>query len=176
MSFAESARSEMTLHIQSLIIWAAPLIPFWSGCDAPQTYVVLDNDYPPERADSFVIYEALWQAVSFQTPVPPGSSSDPEKTVPASVNTAYVVLAPGWDPAGAAPPTSFIVLQSRSGLGVHLNSTLHIPVNDTTFAGNCTQNSFLTRDQADFITQFVFASDFAGRTYDPATCQTIGGP
>ncbi len=142
------------------------------GCDTPHTDVMLDNDYPMSPTGARVVYRAAWQAVTFEDPIVPGSSSDPQSTVAASENTAYVVLAPGWDPASAAPPTSFVVLQSRQGFGVHLNNTLHIPVDDATFVGNCADDSFLSQAQADFITQFVFPSDFTSRHYDAASCTT----
>jgi hypothetical protein len=142
------------------------------GCDTPHTDVVLDNDYPNARTDALVLYRAAWQAVTLQEPLAPGSSSDPQSTVAASDNTAYVVLAPGWDPASATPPTSFVVMQSRQGFAVHLNNTLHIPVDDTTFIGNCAAHSFLSQAQADFITQLVFPGDFALLHYDAASCTT----
>ena len=103
-------------------------------------------------------------------PIPPGGSSGPLSTIAASDNTAYVVLAPGWDPTSAAPPTSFIVMQSKTGLSVHLNETLHIGVDDEHFAGNCLAGSHLTQKQADFITQFVFPGTFGAIRYDAATC------
>lgn len=150
------------------VAYALPAI----GCDTPHTDVVLDNDYPTSRTDALVICRAAWQAVTFQDPLAPGASSDPQSTVAASENTAYVVLAPGWDPASAAPPTSFVVLQSRQGFAVHLDNTLQIPVDDTTFMGNCAAHSFLSQTQADFITQFVFPGDFASFRYDAASCKT----
>ena len=39
---------------------------FALACDAPTTYVDLDNDYPATSA--LVIFQAAWQAVSFQNP------------------------------------------------------------------------------------------------------------
>ncbi len=143
----------------------------YSGCDQPHTYVVLENQYPRSTTPN-VVYHAFWQAVSFQTPVPPESSSDPQDTIPASANTAYAVLAPGWDVTSSSAPTSLIAIQSRNGFEVHLNGTLHIAVDDGTFDGNCASGSFLSPDQADFITQRVFASDFEGLRYDPASCTT----
>jgi hypothetical protein len=157
---------------------AAGSASFVSGCENPTSSVVLDNGYPTSATNALVVYHGFWQAISFTKPVSPGSSSDPQITVPASANTAYVLVAPGWDPAadgGASTPASFIVLQSRSGFGLRLDSTLHIPVDDARFMGNCAAGSFLTQDQADFITQRVFASDFAGLSYDAATCTTTGG-
>jgi hypothetical protein len=149
---------------------AALLAPGCDYIDTPYTYVVVDDDYP---APPLVVYQAQWQAVAFTTPIPPGASSTRQSTVPASANTAWVVLAPGWDPSGdASSPTSYVVLQSRSGFGVHLNDTLHIPVDDADFAGNCAAGSVLTQPEADFITQFVFPGLFQGMTYDAATCTT----
>src|SRR6202035_3663349 len=84
-----------------------------AGCDPSPTQVVLDNGYPPYAAGPLVVYRAQWQAVSFPAPVAPGASSDPQDTLAASDNTAYVLLAPGWDPSSSAPPTAFIALQSR---------------------------------------------------------------
>lgn len=150
--------------------------PFTLGCDTPQTSVIFENDYPPSAPAPLVIYRGFWQAVALPAPVPPGASSQPQPTVAASPNPAYVVLAPGWDPTGAAAPTSLVVLQSRSGFALHFDSTLRIPVADSTFVGNCASGSFLSQDQADFIRQRVFANDFAGLGYDAATCSTTGGP
>lgn len=146
---------------------------FALACEAPSTtstFVVLEDDYP--AASGLVIYRAFWQAVSFETPIAPDSSSDPQNTVPASGDPAYVVLAPGWDPASTTPPTTFIVLESTQEYGVHVRNTVHIPVSDASFAGNCAAGSLLAQAQADFITQTVFPDIFAGSRYDAATCTT----
>jgi hypothetical protein len=143
------------------------------GCaPPPTTTVVLDNDYSPSATPPLVVYQAYWQSVLFDDGgIPAGASSGALSTVPCSANTAYVVLAPGWTPGSATRPTSFVVLQSRgAGFGVSLGDTLHIPVNDETFLGNCDAGSFLSAEQAQFITQQVFPNDFAAFTYDPATC------
>lgn len=144
------------------------------GCNAPDTSVVLDNDYPSSAAAPIVVYQAYWppQAVLFATPVPPGSSSSPQSTVPSSSNTAYAVLAPGWPADASIPPTSLVVVQSRSGFSVNLDNTLHIPVGDAKFIGNCAAGSFLSQSQADFITRLVFPTIFANLQYDAATCTT----
>jgi hypothetical protein len=99
--------------------------------------------------------------------------------VAASDNTAYVVLAPGWDAAadgGAAVPASLVVLESRGGFAVHLDETLHIPVDDTTFAGDCAAGSTLAQAEADVVTALVFPDVFAGLAYDAATCTTTRTP
>jgi hypothetical protein len=141
---------------------------------------VLDNDYP--TGSQLVIYEAFWQSVAFTPPpagtfppLPPGASSDAAPALAASPNTAYVVLAPGWDPASTSPPTTFILLQSRDGFALHFNDTLDIPVDDSTFVGNCMAGSTLPQSEADFMTERVFQTLFAGLTYDAATCTTAGG-
>ena len=156
-----------------VVAFLAALVPFVFGCEPPSTtttFVVLENDYP--LTSGLVVYRGFWQAVSFQTPILPGASSDPQNTVPASANTAYAVLAPGWDPSKSPTPTAFIVLESREGYGVEVRDTVDIPVSDATFAGDCGSKSFLTQSQADFVTRFVFASIFAGLEYDAATCTT----
>jgi hypothetical protein len=153
------------------------LAAFAAGCDrAPDTTVVLDNHYPSSGTTPLVVYRAYWQAVAFQDPVAPGGSSDPESTVPAS-NTAYVLLAPGWDPDSAAPPTSFVVMQSRNELAVPQNGALHIPVDDTTFIGNCDAGGALSQTQADFIrarifTETIFPDASLPLSYDAVTCTT----
>jgi hypothetical protein len=154
---------------------ASPLLLLLAGClnvDTPYTWVDLENQYPPAGAAPVVVYQANWQAVAFTTPLPPGSSTGAQPTVPASDNTAYALLAPGWDPTSTAPPATFVVVQSRAGYSVHLGDTLDIPVSDTTFAGDCAAGSPLTQPQADFLTQVVYASAFQGQRYDAATCKT----
>jgi hypothetical protein len=157
-------------HPRSFLVLGAALLAGACG-DAPHTYVSLDNAYPAS-SPSPVVYRGWWQAVLFSSPIPPGGSSGLESTVAASDNTAYVVLAPGWDLTSATRPTSFVVLQSKDGFAVHLNDTLRIPVDDAHFAGNCAAGSHLTQQQADFITQLVFPSTFASFRYDAATCAT----
>ena len=138
---------------------------------APATTVAIADAYPATSASPLVVYDAYWENVSFAgSPVPPGASSPPQLTVPASASTAYVVLAPGWDPDGGAPPSSFVVLESREGYSVDLGGVLEIPVHDATFIGNCAAGSHLTPAEAAFITQYVFRCDFATMSYDPATC------
>jgi hypothetical protein len=167
------------------------------GCNAnPATTVIFDNDYPPSATKPMVVYRAYWQAVSLQDAIAPGASSEPQSTlsgggpvVPASDNTAYVILAPGWDLTSSTPPTSFVFLQSRGEFAVHLGDTLHIPVDDATFIGNCAAGSFLSQAQADFITERIFTPSLfpdaaaSSLRYEAATCTTIptdagdaGGP
>ena len=155
------------------------LAPIEYGCAgfpdaAPMSSVVVENRYAPTPDRALVVYDAHWLNVSFQgQPVPPGASSDPQVAVPASAdNAAYVVLAPGLDPTSTTPPTTFVVLQSRSGYALALGDTLTIPIDDVGFEGNCAAGSRLTQEQADFLTQIVFAGDFAGLQYDASTCTT----
>jgi hypothetical protein len=142
------------------------------GCVPYSTNVVIENRYTSATPSPLVIYRAAWHAIAFKEPIAPGASSAAEVTVPASNNTAYVVVAPGWDPASSTKPTKLVVMQSRDGFEVHLDTTLHIPVDDATFAGNCAAGSRLAQADADVLTQLVFPGDFAGVTYDAATCIT----
>jgi hypothetical protein len=157
------------VHAFPIIICALSILA--SSCDAPETYVVLENGFAASSTP-WVLYQGLWQAVAFDTPLQPGASSAAQSTAAASDNMAYVIVTPGWSPKDTNPPTSFIVLESRSGFSVHLNQTLDIIVNDATFAGNCTTGSVLSQADADFITQRVFSNTFAGLKYDAATCTT----
>jgi hypothetical protein len=108
--------------------------------------------------------------------VAPGASSDPQSSVAASANSAYVALAPGYDPHSSAMPTALVVLRSHDGFALQLNQTLHIPVDDAHFDGNCAAGSTLPQAEADFITSQVFAADFAGLVYDSATCTSTSAP
>lgn len=163
------ARRRPSARLQSILGTACVLAA--TACDTPHTNVVFDNDYPASPT-ALVVYRAQWQAVIDDAGIAPGEASDPQDTIGASENTAYVVLAPGWAPASNTAPSSIIVLQSRQGYAVHLNNTLHIPIDDATFAGNCAAGSFLSQTQADFITQLVFPGDFTYLRYDAATCST----
>jgi hypothetical protein len=150
---------------------ALPFAIAGASCDSlPQTSVVIDNGYAPSATNPAVVYRAYWETTYFVDPIAPGTSSDTQATIPASTSPAYVVLAPGWDPELSAQPESLVVLQSKSGFDVHLGGTVHIPVDDDGFAGNCAAGSHLTQDQADFITGVVFPDVFATYTYDAATC------
>lgn len=170
-SFRERRSSAFSaaIHFSSIALCA-----LCAGCDTPQTNVILHDDYPPAPADELVVYRAFWQAVSFTDPVVPGAQSVPRDSVPASANTAYALLAPGWEPTddAAARPGSLVVLESRHGFALHVGETLHIRVDDANFAGNCAFGSFLEQERADFVTQRVFAEAFAGLQYDAASCTT----
>ncbi len=168
-------RGHSRCPVRSLQVIGASLACLAIGCDTPSTYVVLGNRYPLAATNALVVYRGFWQDVAFETPIAPGSASDPQPTVPASANTAYVLVAPGLGPSGVATPTSFVVLQSRDGFSVSLDNTLEIPVDDTTFAGNCATSGALSQEQADFVTKRVFAGDFDGLSYDAATCTTSAG-
>jgi hypothetical protein len=136
------------------------------------TEVVLDNAYAP--SSGLVVYRAVWAATSFDDPVVPGTSYSALGAYASSENAVYVVLAPDWDPTSHYAPPTFIVLKSRTGFSVHLENTLHIPVDDAHFDGNCRHGSVLTQADADFITQIVFANVFAGLKYEAATCRLTG--
>ena len=152
-----------------------------SGCFAAlDTTVVIENRYPP-GATAYVVYRASYKEVgetpgvtgaAFDQPIVPGASSDPQPVVAASENPAYVLLAPGWDATSASPPTSFVVLLSRVGFAVRYGTKLRIPVDDTTFAGNCAVGSMLTQADADFITQRIFPAEFGALSYSAARCTT----
>jgi hypothetical protein len=170
------SRRRRALVVTARLVVGAGVSASVAACDKPETNVVLENRYPAAKTNALVVVQAAWQAVSFTSPVPPGSSSAQQTSVAASPNTAYVLLAPGWDPASTSAPTSFIVLKSRSGFELRVDDTLHIPVDDTTFVGNCAAGGVLTQDDADFVTQRIFPRVFASATYDAKTCTTTPLP
>jgi hypothetical protein len=138
------ARSPARAHRLRAALLSLCVVGWVAACDSPSTFVVLENRYPESTANPEVVYQGFWQAISFPSPLPPGASSSPQSTIAASANLAYVVLAPNWQVTSSAPPTSLIVLQSRTGFAVSLNQTLRIPVDDATFAGNCAAGSSLS--------------------------------
>jgi hypothetical protein len=142
------------------------LLLFVAGCETenPSTAVV-------ENGSGAVIYRAWWSETLFRDPIAPGAASEQFRTTPAT-DTAYVLLAPGWDPASGAPPTSFIVLRSKQPLDVDRGHLLHIAVSDATFDGNCGAGSPLSQAEADRITSTIFAGETSAFTYDAAMCTT----
>jgi hypothetical protein len=136
------------------------------GCETESpTKVVVENGYPVRTA----VYRAWWVTTYFPDPVAPGQTSTEQRGVPGA-DTAYAVLAPGWDPSSAAPPTSFVVSKSKAALTSTRGDTLHIVVSDSTFEGSCAAKQPLSQADADFITQRIFPAEFAGVTYDAASC------
>jgi hypothetical protein len=152
-----------------------------TACDTPDfTKAVVDNAYP-ELADGgdpstqVVVYKAWFVTTLFTEPVLPAQSSDELRSVPAT-DTAYALLAPGWDPEGTAPPTTLIAVQSKSKLSVGRGDLLHLAVSDATFTGSCAAKQPLSQADADFITQRIFPGAFADKTYDAATCTSTPIP
>lgn len=146
-----------------------------SGCDTPHTSVIVENRYSTSEPTPFVVYKAHWLATRFEDPLLPGEVSAEQTSFSASPNTAYALIAPGWDPAAGAP-TSFLLLQSRGDFALSFNDTLRIPIDDAHFTGNCAVRSRLTQEQAEFIAQQVFPSDLSSFKYDALTCKTSINP
>ena len=146
-----------------------------AACDTETpTKGVVDNGYPapPDGGDpakQTVVYRTWWVATYFPDPVAGGATSNEVRTVPGS-DYAYAVLAPGWDPASTTPPTTFVVLKSKSPLSVARGDVLHIAVSDVTFTGNCAANQPLAQADADFIAKSIFPGELAKVTYDAKTC------
>lgn len=134
--------------------------------------VAIENAYPAPSTGSApanVVYHAWWSATYFAHPVAPGATSEEERAVPAT-DTAYVVLAPGWDPSSGMLPTSLVALKSKTPLSIGRGDLLTIRVSDELFTGNCAAQQPLAQDDADFVTQRIFPGDFEGYTYDAKTC------
>lgn len=143
------------------------------ACDGPlQSTVVLDNDYPPASSGQLVVYRAQFQTAFFDAAVIPGASSSPQTSVPTSGDTAYAVLAPGWDAASDAEPTSLIVVESNQPFAAPASAVTHIAVSDSTFQGRCDAGSFLTQEEADLVIAAFFSDVFTNLAYDAASCWT----
>lgn len=168
---------ESTLPSHATTARWRPLAPLFLallplGCDLSNTaYAVLENDYP-SSATPLVVYQAAFESTSFGAPVSPGSSSAAASALPTSGAPVYVLLAPGWDPAASAAPTSFVVMESSGPYALDVGSTVRIPVSDATFRGNCGAASALSQGEADIVINAYFSSEFTGLRYDAATCTT----
>jgi hypothetical protein len=145
------------------------------GCDTgAATYAVVDDGYPAPAGDGGtgpqdVIYRAWWSVTYFAAPLAAGAESDANRVIPAT-DYAYAVLAPGWDPTSGVPPTRLLPMRTKATLTVARGDTLHVVFSDATATGNCAAAQPLTQDEADLITKSIFPDEFAGATYDAATC------
>ena len=145
------------------------------GCETEDaTTVVVDNQYPDavDASPSIVanvIYRASWVTTYFDVPVAPGTSSESLRGVPNS-DTAYVLLAPGWDPTSAEAPSAFAVRQSIVPFSSTRGHELHIGVSDETFTGNCVAGKALSDVDRAFLVERIFPLELTKLTYDPNTC------
>jgi hypothetical protein len=162
----------MKTLLAPLVLFAASSL---AGCetDTP-TRVVVTNGFRaiPDsgpRQDEVTVYRGWYVTTSFVDPVAPGTASSEQRTIPAT-DYAYFVLAEGWDPADVKPPTRLIPIRSKSKLSVARGATLQIEVSDSAFLGRCGFEKTLSQSDTDFITQRLFPVEFAGVTFDAATC------
>ncbi|HEX7667629.1 MAG TPA: hypothetical protein VF407_24040 [Polyangiaceae bacterium] len=158
-----------------LLLSALSLLPLASACDDQETTAIVDNGYPTlddgglDPQKSITVYRAWWLVSVFADPVAAGASSSANRVVPGQ-DTAYFLLAPGWDPASSDPPTNLVVAKSNDVLKIDKDNALHIAVDDDHVTGNCATGHPLTQADADKITTTIFAGEFEGFTYDAATC------
>jgi hypothetical protein len=145
------------------------------GCETENaTHAIVANAYPPAadggiELDDSVVYRAWWTTVLFAEPIVAGARSETERAVKGS-DYAYAILARGWDPESGTTPEHLLALRSKEKLSVKRGATLTIRVSDETFDGDCAHGAALDQDDADFITARIFPGNFAGSSYDAATC------
>jgi hypothetical protein len=147
-----------------------------TGCDDQPTTVLVENDYPPTATAAAsepgtTVFKVWWVTTLFPSPVAPGAVSETERTIP-STDFAYALLAPGWSPDSATPPTRLVALESTQKLTASAHQLLTIALSDQLFTGNCAAGSVLGDDDAQLIVHSIFPGSFAGLSYDPATCTT----
>jgi hypothetical protein len=130
------------------------------ACDDATT-VVVDNAY----ADDTLVDEVWWSQTLVPDQVAPGGESPVYRTTP-SLATAYAVL---------ERDGNVFVARTSMPLGVQRSAELHVVISPQTIIGDCAASSSarLTQPEADFITQSIFPSRFAGAVYDAATCKTF---
>jgi hypothetical protein len=133
----------------------APLL-LLLACDDP-TMVVVDNAY----ADGVTRVDKVWWSETLiPDVVSPGAESPAYRTVPAN-DYAYALI-----DRGAGP----IPVRTATAIAIDHGATLHIQISQTTVEGDCASGTLLSQPVASFITQSIFPGEFAGVTYDPATC------
>jgi hypothetical protein len=148
------------------------------GCDASDpTSAVVDNAYPRApngvNAEQTTVFKAWWSVTLFADPVGAGSSSDPNRVVPAS-DYAYALLAPSWAPDSPSAPGKLVAVRTKEKVSVARGDTLQITISSDSVVGNCDDGSHLSQKDADFITQRIFPGDFTNMVYDPTTCVATG--
>jgi hypothetical protein len=156
-------------------VWLMSL-PLLAGCEASEpTRAVLRNDYPPSTdpgsVDSSTVYRGWWSVAQFPAPVVAGQVSDPVRVVEGS-DYGYALLAPAWDESSGSPPNTLIALRSAAKLSVGRGDWLTFVVSAQTTVGDCRAGDPLSPEDAAFITQRIFPVQFAGSSYDAATCTT----
>jgi len=149
-----------------LAVAAAASIGLGACNDTPTTAVVT-NGFAATTAVS--VYKLWWLETLFPDAVAPGAASAVQRTIPGS-DYAYALLAPGWS-AADGPPRTLVPIKSAAKLTAYDHQLLRIIVAEATFTGDCV-SSVLTADDATLIRTQLFPGEFAGATYDPATCTT----
>jgi hypothetical protein len=160
--------SRLAASLRALVAGALATL---AGCDDTPTTAVLANGFSSTAEAPTTVYEAWWLTTLFETPVPPGASSEAERTVPGTA-FAYALLAPGWSPAAGGPPPRLIAARSSSPASASAHDLLRLLVSDETFVGDCAVGKPLDAADAEVIVERIFPGAFAGATYDPATCTT----
>ena len=134
------------------------LLLFLCGCDDATTLVVEDV-----YTDDTIVDEVWWSETLVPDRVAPGGESAIYRTTPA-LETAYVVAERGGN---------VFVAKTSMPLGVSRGEELHIVISPEKIVGDCATSARLTQPEADFITQSIFPSRFAGAVYDAAMCKTF---
>jgi hypothetical protein len=161
--------------IKAMLVTLALLAPV-AGCDDAPTNAVVENAYAPAgdaaASASTTVWKVWWGTTLFATPVEPGASSETERAIPGR-DFAYALLAPGWSPADGARPPRLVAVKSAAPIAASEHDLLRIVVSSDTFVGDCASGAPLSDVDARFIVERIFPGDFAGATYDPATCTTV---
>jgi hypothetical protein len=129
------------------------------GCNDEPTTVRVANGYQ----DGGTVLKVWWLTTLLDAPVAAADLSKTERAIPGS-DVAYALFAP------AVSPAAMIALRSKQPLRAAAHELLTIEVSDDLFAGNCAAGQPLTDDEARSIVESIFPGDFAGVSYDAASC------
>jgi hypothetical protein len=127
------------------------------ACD-DATMLVVDNGY----SNATKVDRVWWSETLVPDVVAAGAESPAYRTV-VGEDFAYAVIDRGG---------GFIPVRTSARFASERGSTLHILVSPSTVIGDCASGTVLTQGEADVITQSIFPAEFAGVTYDAATCTT----
>jgi hypothetical protein len=144
-----------------------------SACDDSPSTALVENAYAP--ASVMTVYKTWWVTTLFASPVAAGATSETERTIPGR-DFAYALLAPGWSPEAGGPPSRLVAVKSAAPLVASEHRLLRIVISGATFVGDCATGPPLTDDDARLLVEDLFPGDFAGLTYDAATCTSSPAP
>ena len=131
-----------------------------TACNEDGSTAVVEN-----RLDGELSVQKTWFLTTlFADAVPAGERSTSERT---SIGEDYAYALVG---EAEAPADEWLVMKSYDRFESERGEELTIRVSNDTFAGDCAAQAAISQEDADLVTQRIFPGEFAGFTYDAASC------